>query len=67
MDTTGAGDAFISALAVYLSEDHDILSSIQFASYAAGLSITRDGVQPALADRMALELYSDKFNAHPSG
>ncbi len=67
VDTTGAGDAFISALAVYLSEDHDILSSIQFASYAAGLSITRDGVQPALADRMALELYSDKFNAHPSG
>lgn len=67
VDTTGAGDAFIGALAVYLSEEHDILSSIQFATYAAGLSITRDGVQPALADRMALEIYSDQYSAHLPG
>lgn len=67
VDTTGAGDAFISALAVYLSEDHDIVSAIQFATYAAGLSITRDGVQPALADRMALEIYSDKYSSHWPG
>lgn len=61
VDTTGAGDAFISALAVYLSEGQDIVSSIKFATYAAGLSITRDGVQPALADRMALHIYAEKF------
>lgn len=67
VDTTGAGDAFISALAVYLSEDHDIVSAIQFATYAAGLSVTRDGVQPALADRMALEIYSDKYSSHWPG
>lgn len=67
VDTTGAGDAFISALAVYLSEDHDIVSAIQFATYAAGLSITRDGVQPALADRMALEIYSDKYSSRWPG
>lgn len=29
VDITGAADAFISALAVYLSEDHDIISSIR--------------------------------------
>ena len=62
VDTTGAGDAFISALAVYISEGHDITSSIGFATYAAGLSITRDGVQPALADRMALEIYAESYN-----
>lgn len=62
VDTTGAGDAFIGALAVYLSEGNGIAPSIRFATYAAGLSVTRDGVQPALADRMALEIYSDKFH-----
>lgn len=67
VDTTGAGDAFISALAVYLSENHDIVSSIQFATYAAGLSVTRDGVQPALADRMSVEIYSDKYSTHWPG
>lgn len=63
VDTTGAGDAFISALAVYLSEGEDIVSSIKFATYAAGLSTTRDGVQPALADRMALHIYAEKFTS----
>lgn len=62
MDTTGAGDAFVSSLAVYLSENHDIISAIRFATYAAGLSVTRDGAQPALTDRMTLEIYSDKYN-----
>lgn len=64
VDTTGAGDAFISALAVYLSEGHDIISSIKFASYAAGISVTRDGVQPALADRMAMDMYSEQYNSN---
>lgn len=64
VDTTGAADAFISAFAVYLSEGHSIVSSIKFATYAAGISVTRDGVQPALVGRMALEMYSDKYGNH---
>ncbi len=64
VDTTGAGDAFISAFAVYLSEGYDITSSIRFATYAAGISITRDGVQPAMAGRIALEMYADQYSAH---
>jgi ribokinase len=63
IDTTGAADAFISAFAVYLSEGKNVVSSIQFATYAAGLSITHDGIQPALADRMAVEMYFDKYGA----
>ena len=62
VDTTGAGDAFVSALAVYLSEGHGITAAIRFATYAAGLSITRDGVQPALADRMAMDIYSEHYH-----
>jgi ribokinase len=64
VDTTGAADAFISAFAVYLSEGKNVISAIKFATYAAGISITRDGVQPALADRMAVEMYSDKYGTH---
>lgn len=56
VDTTGAGDAFVSAFAVYMCEGHSITSSIKFATYAAGLSTTRDGVQPALADRMTVDI-----------
>lgn len=62
IDTTGAADAFISALSVYLSEGSDILSAIGFATYNAGISITRSGVQPALPDRFTLELYKDEIN-----
>lgn len=62
LDTTGAADAFISALAVSLSEGNDILHAIGFATYAAGISITRQGVQPALTDRKGLALYREEIN-----
>lgn len=54
IDTTGASDAFISALSVYLSEGNDMKSSIVFASYAAGLSVTKAGVQTSLPGREQL-------------
>lgn len=63
IDTTGASDAFISALAVHLCDGADIIHSIRYATYAAGLSTTRAGVQPALPDRMALNIYKDDINA----
>lgn len=62
VDTTGAADAFISTLAVYLSEGYDLASAIHFATYAAGISITRMGVQPSMADRMNLEIYKEEIN-----
>ena len=57
VDTTGAADAFISALAFYLSMGKDIDEAIQYATCAAGLSTTRHGVPPALVNRETLELY----------
>lgn len=57
VDTTGAGDAFASALAVYLADGHDITSAIRYANCAAGFSITRQGVSPALVDKVTLEAY----------
>jgi len=63
VDTTGAADAFISALAVCLSEGNDIAGAINFATYAAGISITRLGVQSAMADRIELDAYKDEIDS----
>lgn len=57
VDTTGAADAFIAALAVFLSEGKDLKDALRCAVYAAGFSTTRIGVIPALIDRVSLEHY----------
>lgn len=56
-DTTGAADAFISALAVFLSEGNDLITAIKFATYSAGISISRPGAQPSMPDRMTIDMY----------
>ncbi len=61
LDTTGAADAFISALAVSLSEGNTLAEAIGFASCSAGISTTRAGVQSALADHMLLDAYQDEI------
>ncbi|MCI9464128.1 MAG: substrate-binding domain-containing protein [Lachnospiraceae bacterium] len=63
VDTTGGADSFISAMAVYLSEGKDLLYAIEFAIYASGLSVTRPGVQPALPERKAVDIYEDEIYA----
>lgn len=55
VDNTGACDAFISALAVYLQEGYSLQKAARIANYAAGFSITREGVPNALIDRSSLE------------
>lgn len=57
IDSTGACDAFISALASYLSYGYDIESGVKIATFAAGFAISREGVVPALVDRNTLESY----------
>ncbi len=57
IDTTGGADAFICALASYLTEGYSIYSAIRIASYAAGFCISRQGVVSALVDRSTLETY----------
>lgn len=47
VDTTGAGDAFLGALALFLSEsiEPDYLSSVKKAIIAASISVERPGTQ----------------------
>jgi ribokinase len=55
VDTTGAGDAFSSALAVALGEGHPLAQAVAFACCAGALACTRLGVIPALPQRAAVE------------
>lgn len=57
VDSTGAGDAFISAFASYLMYGYTVRQAVEIATYAAGYSITRKGVIPSLIDRLSLDAY----------
>ena len=57
VDATGAADAFISALAVYLTKGTPLDDAIRYATCAAGLSTTRHGVPPSLVDADTLETF----------
>lgn len=51
VDTTGAGDTFIGALAVALSEEQPMKAALDFAMCAAALSVGRVGAQSAIPMR----------------
>ncbi|MFT0846259.1 PfkB family carbohydrate kinase [Actinomycetaceae bacterium L2_0104] len=55
IDTTGACDAFISALGSYLLYGSDLDESIRIATYAAGYGVAHEGVVDAMINRASLE------------
>lgn len=57
IDTSGAGDAFISAFVSYLLYGFDLPRAIRIAGFAAGYSTTKQGTTPSLVDRNTLEAY----------
>lgn len=57
VDASGAADAFISALASYLLEGRSLRTAVRIASYAAGFTISREGVTPSLVDKNTLESF----------
>ncbi|MBS3787796.1 ribokinase [Candidatus Bipolaricaulota bacterium] len=48
VDTTGAGDAFNAAIAVYLARQSNISKAVTFANKVAGLTVIKQGAQKAL-------------------
>lgn len=48
VDTTAAGDCFVGAIAVEISNGKTIKAAAEFASAAAAISVTRVGAQPSL-------------------
>jgi ribokinase len=62
VDTTGAGDAFNSGLAVALAEGRPLIEAVQFGCCSGALACTKLGVIPALARREAVEqLWKENF------
>ena len=61
VDTTGGADSFISAMAVMLNEGKDLIYSIIYATYAAGITITRYGVQESLPDKKTVQIYLEEI------
>ena len=57
IDTTGAGDAFVGALAVGLAEGMSLRDAIPRATAAAALSVTRAGAQASYPSRAEVEAF----------
>jgi ribokinase len=55
IDTTAAGDTFCGAFAVALVENKSLIESLQFASAAAAISVTRMGAQPSAPFRKEID------------
>ncbi len=55
VDTTGAGDAFNSGLAVALGEGRDLLDAVRFATCCGAHACTRLGVIPSLPKRQEVD------------
>ena len=56
IDTTGAGDAFVAALTLALTEGQPPAQALRFACTAGALATTRAGAQPSLPSRDDIEL-----------
>ncbi len=55
VDTVGAGDAFVAALAVRLAVGADIAEAVAFANAAGALAVTRAGAAPSMPARADVE------------
>lgn len=55
VDTTGAGDCFVGALAVAQSEGQPLQQSLEFANLAAALSVQKLGASSSMPARTELE------------
>lgn len=55
VDTTGAGDCFVGALAVALSEKRDVSNALRFANASAAISVQRLGASVSLPYRSEVD------------
>lgn len=57
VDTTAAGDCFVAALAVALTEQQTLENALRFAVYASALKVTKFGAQSGLPTRAEVEAF----------
>jgi ribokinase len=63
VDTTGAGDAFMGALAAKLAEDTPLEETVSYAVLAGAVAVTREGAQGSLPTPEDVENLSDRESA----
>jgi len=64
VDTTGAGDAFTAALAVFVAEGRSVEESVALANCAGAAAVMTPGAQPSMPTRTAVEVVAGKPAAH---
>lgn len=60
VDTTAAGDAFVGALAVALTEGMALPDAVRFGCAAGAVAVTRFGAQPSLPARADVDALLDR-------
>jgi ribokinase len=60
VDTTGAGDAFVGALAVQLARDASLEEAVSYAVRAGAAAVTKEGAQGALPTPEVVEALRDE-------
>lgn len=65
VDTTGAGDAFVGALAARIREGAALAEAVRFAVRAASLACTRAFTMPSFPRREELEPHGNRGSAGP--
>jgi ribokinase len=55
VDTVGAGDTLVGALATALAEGHSPAQALRFAAAAAACAVSRAGVQDAMPHRAEVD------------
>ncbi|MNJ56545.1 5-dehydro-2-deoxygluconokinase [compost metagenome] len=55
MDTTAAGDSFVAAFAVGLSEGKSVEAAIGFATKVSSIVVTKSGAQTSIPDRSEVD------------
>ncbi len=60
VDTTGAGDAFVGALAARLARDATLEEAVAYAVRAGAAAVTKEGAQGALPTPEMVERYVER-------
>jgi ribokinase len=66
VDTSGAGDAFVGALAALLREDEPLLEAVGAAVAAASLSCTKEHTMSSYPSRPEVDAFASKVRGRPT-
>ena len=57
VDTTGAGDSFVGAIAARIAAGANLADALRYATAVAALAVGRDGAQDSYPDRVEVDAF----------